>query len=70
MAKSKKSAPTPSFPDDDWEWKVRNATDKLIEAEQVRQDPKLLKAAEAELAKRRKAIESAAKRTFGKKLMT
>lgn len=43
-------------PKADREWKIRNAADTLMEAEQIKRDKPLLKAVRAELKKRQKDL--------------
>ena len=44
---------------DDWKWEVESAADVLVKAQKIQADPKLLKAARAELRKRQAAIAKA-----------
>ena len=48
--------------DDEWKWKVESAANTLIEAEKIKKDPKLLKAAQEELRKRLEATKNAIKK--------
>ena len=45
--------------DQEWEWKVESAADTLMRAREIEADKKLHKAALAELAKRRTALDKA-----------
>ena len=44
---------------EEWRWKVESAAGTLIEAEKIKKDKKLLKAARAELKKRQAATDAA-----------
>lgn len=46
-------------PKDDREWKIRSAADTLMEAEAIKRDKPLLKAAREELKKRQKDLKQA-----------
>jgi len=49
-------AATPKMSAEDWRWKVESAASTLIEAEKIKQDSKLHKAALAEVKKQQDAI--------------
>jgi len=54
---------------DDWKWEVESAADALVKAQKIQADPKLLKAARAELRKRQKAIDAALPGEAGRKYL-
>ena len=62
---------TPAMTSDDWKWKVRDAADTLLRAQEVQRDKKLMVAVRKELAKRQKEITATAKDIggLGKALM-
>ena len=54
---------------DDWKWEVESAADALVKAQKIQADPKLLKAARAELRKRQAAIAKALPGEGGRKFL-
>ena len=53
---------TKAMSNEEWGWKVESAANTLIEAEKIKKDPKLLKAAQEELKKRLEATKKAIKK--------
>jgi len=54
MAKS-----SPETSTDDWKWKVENAADTLVRAEEIRTDSRLFAAAQKKLKQQQKAVKRA-----------
>jgi len=54
---AKTSSPMAVSDKTDWQWEVEGAADALMRAEEINSNPKLLKAARLELAKRGKMID-------------
>ena len=54
---------------EEWKWGVESAADALTKAKEIQANPKLLKAARAELRKRRKAIDAALPGEAGRKYL-